>query len=110
MHTLRNVGRNQEVETLVHQMKKVDLASPVCSFAAPEGKPVWDASGVLASAGIDKSFVLAASDILQTLLCLSHLTSANADDSGTVRVYANLADERVHALRQLMRPMLWNLG
>ena len=110
MHTLRNVGRNQEVETLVHQMKKVDLASPVCSFAPPEGKTVWDASGVLASAGIDKNFVIGAANILQTLLCLSHLTSTEADDASKVRVYAKLADERVHALRQLMRPMLWNLG
>ena len=102
--------RNQEIETLVHQMKKVDSASPVCSFALPEGKPVWDASGVLASAGIDKSFVLAASDILQTLLCLSHLTSTEADDASKVRVYAKLADEKLQALGELMRPMLWNLA
>ena len=102
--------RNQEIETLVHQMKKVDSASPVCSFALPEGKPVWDASGALASAGIDKNFVIGAANILQTLLCLSHLTSTEADDSSKVRMYAKLADERVHALRHLMRPMLWNLG
>jgi hypothetical protein len=95
---------------LVHQMMKVDLASSVSSVAPPQGKPVWDASGSLALAGIDKNFVLAASDILQALLCLNYLTSANANDSSKVRVYANLADERVYALRQLMRPMLWNPG
>jgi hypothetical protein len=91
-------------------MMKVDLASSVSSVAPPAGKPVWNASGALASAGIDRNFVIGASDILQTLLCLSHLTSEDAEDSGKVRVYADLAIERVQALRELMRPMLWNRG
>ena len=95
---------------MVHQMEKADLASPVCSFAIPEGKPVWDASGALASAGIDKNFVIGAANILQTLLCLSHLTSTEADDASKVRVYAKLADEKLQALGELMRPMLWNLA
>jgi hypothetical protein len=93
---------------MVHQMMKVDLASPACPVAPPEGSPVWDTSGSLAAAGIDKNFVISATDILQTLLCLSYLTSKDADDSSKVRVYTSLADERVQALRELMRPMLWN--
>ena len=63
-----------------------------------------------ASVGMDKNFAIGAGNILQTLLCLSHLTSADADDSSKVRVYADLANERLQALSELMHPMLWNLG
>ncbi len=94
---------------MVHQMKKVDLASPICSVSRPGDKPVRDASGSVASAAIDKSFVIGAKDNLQTLLCLSHPTNADATDSSKVRGYAAIADERLQALRVLMRPMLWNL-
>jgi len=91
-------------------MTIVDCASSVCSGVAPEGKPVWDASGSLASAGIDKNFVIGAANILQALLCLSNLTNSEADDASKVRVYAKLADEKLQALGELMRPMLWNLA
>ena len=94
----------------MQQTMKVDLASSACSIASPRDTPVWDASGSLASAGIDKNFVISAGNILQTLLCLSHLMSAEANDSSKVRVYANLTNERLQALSELMRPMLWNLG
>jgi hypothetical protein len=33
---------------------------------------------------------------------------ADADDSGKVRVYAKLAEEKLQVLGELMRPMLWN--
>jgi hypothetical protein len=91
-------------------MKKVDFASSVCSVSSPEGKPVWDASGSLASAGIDKNFVISAANILQALLCLSNLTNTEAEDASKVRTYAKLADEKLQALDKLMRPMLWNLA
>lgn len=89
---------------------KVALASSTCSVAFPEGKPVLDASGALGSAGIDKNFVIGTANILQTLLCLSHLTSAEANDASKVRVYAKLADEKLQELGELMHPMLWNPG
>lgn len=94
----------------MQQTMKVDFASSACSIASPEDTPVWDASGSLVSAGIDKSFVIGAANILQALLCLSHLTKVEANDSDKVRVYANLATERLQALSELMRPMLWNPG
>jgi hypothetical protein len=43
---------------------------------------------------MDKDFVISAANILQTLLCLSNLTRAEAADPGKVRVYANLAEEK----------------
>jgi hypothetical protein len=46
--------------------------------------------------------------MLQSLLCLNNLTYANAADPAKVRVYADLAEQRVRALVELMRPMLWN--
>jgi hypothetical protein len=71
-----------------HKMIEVGcFASSVCSVTPPEGRPVWDASGSLASAGIDKSFVINAANILQTLLCLNNLTNAEAEDPSKVRVY-----------------------
>jgi hypothetical protein len=33
---------------------------------------------------------------------------ANADDAGKVRLYAHLAEEKLQALGEVMRPMLWN--
>jgi hypothetical protein len=95
---------------VVHQMMKVDFASSVCSVSPPEGKPVSDASGSLASAGIDKNFVISAANILQALLCLSNLTNTEAEDASKVRMYAKLVDEKLQALDELMRPMLWNLA
>jgi hypothetical protein len=95
---------------LVNQMTIVDCASSAGSAVAPEGKPVRDASGSLASAGIDKNFVIGAANILQALLCLSNLTNSEADDASKVRMYAKLADENLQALGELMRPMLWDLA
>jgi hypothetical protein len=59
-------------------------------------------------AGPDKAFVISAANILQTLVCLSNLIRAAADDPGKVRVYASLADQKLQALGELMRPLLWN--
>jgi hypothetical protein len=56
---------------------------------------------------MDKAFVISASNILQALLCLSNLTRAKADDPSKVRAYARLTDEKLQALGELMRPMLW---
>jgi hypothetical protein len=72
---------------LVDKMMKVDFAS---------------------SADTDKAFVISAANILQALVCLSNLIRAAADDSGKVREYANLAEEKLQTLGELMRPLLWN--
>jgi hypothetical protein len=108
--TRADATKRGQIEALVQQTMKVDLASSARSIAPPKDTSVWDASGSLASAGIDKNFVIDAANVLQTLLCLSHLASADADDSSKGRVYANLANEKLQALSELMRPMLWNLG
>jgi hypothetical protein len=69
-----------------------------------------DATGALVAPAIDKKVVIGAANILQTLLCLTALMGTDAEDSSKVRVYANLADDKLHALCDLMRPMLWNLA
>jgi hypothetical protein len=56
---------------------------------------------------MDKAFVISAANILQALLCLSNLTRAEAEDPSKVRAYASLTDEKLQALGELMRPMLW---
>jgi hypothetical protein len=96
--------------TLANQMMSLVSAPSAFPIPVPEVAPAWDASGKLASAGIDKNFVLSAGNILQALLCLSNLTRAASDDSSKVREYADLTDEKLQALRELMRPMLWNLA
>jgi hypothetical protein len=89
-------------------MMRVDSVSSAC-FAQPlEDTLVGVGSGASTSAGLDKAFVISAANILQALVCLSNLIRAEADDSGKVRVYANLAEEKLQALGELMRPMLWN--
>jgi hypothetical protein len=55
----------------------------------------------------DKHFVIRATDILESLLCINYLICWEADDPDKVRNYANMADERTKALRELLRPMLW---
>jgi site-specific recombinase len=60
------------------------------------------------SAGPDKAFIISAANILQALVCLSDLIRATADDADKVRVYAKLAEEKLQALGELMRPLLWN--
>jgi hypothetical protein len=94
---------------LANQMMSVVSAPSAFPTLPLEVPPVWDASGRLASAGIDKNFVISAGNILQILLCLSNLTRADANDSIKVREYADLTDEKLLALGELMRPMLWNL-
>jgi len=89
-------------------MTRVYFASSAGSAQPPEDVPVGRGSGSSASADMDKDFVIRAANILQTLLCLSNLTRAEADDPGKVRVYANLVEEKLQALGTLMRPMLWN--
>ena len=56
------------------------------------------ASGLSASAGMDKDFVISAANTLQALICLSNLMSAEADDPAKVRVYAHLVEQRLQAL------------
>jgi hypothetical protein len=90
----------------------MSIVSPPSAFATPppEGAPLWDASGTLAAAGIDKNFVISAGNILQALLGLSNLTRVAADDASKVREYADLTDEKLQALSELMRPMLWDFA
>jgi hypothetical protein len=95
---------------LANQMMSVISAPSAFPTPPLEVPPVWDASGSLALAGIDKKFVISAGNILQALLCLSNLTRAAADDAGSVREYADLNDEQLEALGKLIRPMLWNLA
>ena len=92
---------------LAHKMMTVDSSS-ACSARLPEDAPAGRAPGLSTSAGMDKDFVISAANILQTLICLSNLMGAQADDAGKVRVYANLAEEKLRALGKLMRPLLWN--
>ena len=89
-------------------MMRVNVASSACSAQPPEDAPAGRASGSSASAGMDKDFIISAANILQALLCLSSLMRAEADNPGKVRVCANLAEEKLLALGELMRPMLWN--
>ena len=60
-------------------------------------------SGVLASTtSLDKTFVLGAANTLQAFVCLSSLMRVYADDSGKVRVYAKLVEEKLQALGELI--------
>jgi hypothetical protein len=87
---------------------KVDFASSACSAQPPEETLVVHGSGAPASARPDKAFIISATNTLQALVCLSGLIRAAADDSGKVRLYASLAEEKLQALGELMRPLLWN--
>ena len=78
-------------------------------FSDPfEPAPVADAPSSSTSRNVDKDFTIKVADVLQGLICLNNLLHANAADPAKVRVYANLAEERVRALGELLRPMLWN--
>jgi hypothetical protein len=92
---------------LGHETKRV-LAFSTGSAVSRQDTPVGRASVSSASAAMDKDFIISAADILQVLLCLSNLMRAEADNPGKVRVCANLAEEKLLALGELMRPMLWN--
>lgn len=86
----------------------VDFTSSASSALTLEDTPIGHESGSPASAGIDKIFVIRAANILQALVCLNSLMRVNAHDSGKVRELANLAEEKLQALAELMRPMLWS--
>ena len=91
-----------------HKLMRVDFAS-----SAGSTQPSEDATGgyrleTSASASLDRAFIISATDTLQVLVCLSSLMRACADDSGKVRVYAKLAEEKLQVLGELMRLMLWN--
>jgi hypothetical protein len=87
---------------------RVDSVSSACCAQPPEDTLVGPGSRSTASAVLDKAFVISAANILQGLIGVSYLMRADADDSGKVRLYANLAEEKLQALSDLMRPMLWN--
>jgi len=87
---------------------RVDFASSGDSTQPSEDAPIGDRSDGPASADLDKTFVISATDTLQVLVCLSSLMHACADDSVKVRVYAKLAEEKLQELGELMRPMLWS--
>jgi hypothetical protein len=91
-----------------HKIMRVAIASSVGSTQPSGDAQGGYRSGALASASIDKNFVLGAANTLQALVCLSSLMGIYADDSGKVRVYAKLADEKLRTLGELMRPMLRN--
>jgi hypothetical protein len=93
---------------VVDKMMKVDSAPSVGSAQPPEETLVGRGSGIPASARPDMAFVISAANTLQALVCLTHLIRAAADDSGKVRVYASLAEEKLQALGELMHPLLWN--
>jgi hypothetical protein len=57
---------------------------------------------------VDKAFAISVGNILQTIACLISLMRANADDSAKVHAWANLVDERLQALDELLRPILRN--
>ena len=87
---------------------RVDFASSGDSTQPSEDAPIGDRSDGPASADLDKTFVISATDTLQVLVCLSSLMGVYADDSCKVRVYATLFDEKLQALSELIRPMLWS--
>jgi len=88
-------------------MMSVDLTS-TSSARTLEDTPLGHESGPSPSAGIDKVFIIRAANILQALICLNSLMRANAHDFGKVREHANLAEQKLQALSELMRPMLWS--
>jgi hypothetical protein len=98
----------QEIQVLAHKMMIVNSASSTCSAHLAEDAPAGPVPGLSTSAGIDKDFVISAANNLQALLCLSNLTLAKADDPDKVRLYTNLAEAKLRALGELMRPLLWN--
>jgi hypothetical protein len=83
------------------------LAFSTGSAQSRQGISAGHTSGSSASVGLDKAFVISAANILQALLCLSNLTRAEAGDPSKVLAYASLTEEKLRALGELMRPMLW---
>jgi hypothetical protein len=91
-----------------HKAMRIEFASSASSAQPSGNAQVGCESRTLASANLDKTFVLDAANTLQTLVCLSSLMGVYADDSCKVRVYATLFDEKLQALSELIRPMLWS--
>jgi hypothetical protein len=110
MTSRKSSERRAGSPTLANQMMSVVSAPSVFPTSLPEVAPLWDASGTLAAAGIDKNFVISAGNLLQALLGLSNLTRVAADDASKVREYADLTDKKLQALSELMRPILWDFA
>ena len=91
-----------------HQEAKRNYAPSAGSSQPLRDVPHRYAPAPPISLNVDKHLVISAANMLKSLLCLSNLTHANAADPAKVRVYADLAELRVRALVELMRPMLWN--
>jgi len=101
---------SREIQTLGHEIIGPQIVPAVYSAPPTEHSPVGHASESSLSTSLDKAFVIDAANILQTLICLSDLMNASAEDPAKVRVHANLAKEKIQALIELMRPMLWKPG
>jgi hypothetical protein len=110
MDSRKSSERRAGSPTLANQMMSVVSAPSAFPTPLLEVAPLWDASGTLAAAGIDKNFVISAGNLLQALLGLSNLTRMAADDASKVREYTDLTDEKLLALGELMRPMLWDFA
>ena len=93
---------------MAHQMMLVDFASSARPTQTQKDAFVLHALESSTSEEVDMDFAIRAGNILQTLAFLSHVIRAKADDPGKVRKYANLAEEELQTLGELMRPMLWN--
>jgi hypothetical protein len=96
------------MKAMEHKVMRIDFASSASSTHPFGNAQVGCESETLASATLDKKFALGAANTLQALVCLSSLMGVYADDSAKVRVYAKLVDEKLQALGELMRPMLWS--
>jgi hypothetical protein len=91
-----------------HKLTRIEFASSAGPSQSSEDATAGYSSETPASRALDKVFIIRAANTLQTLVCLSGLMRAYADDSGKVRVYAKLAEEKLQVLGELMRSMLWN--
>ncbi len=53
-------------------------------------------------------FIARAGNITEALANLNYLIELDSGDAGKVRSYAHLAEERLHALEDLLRSARWN--
>ena len=93
---------------MIQQITKVEHASLLLSGVPMGDSSAGNAPQLLPVKRIDKDFVKSAANILQTLFCLSHLTDMDANDPSKVRKYVDLTNDKLQAMSDLMRPMLWN--
>ncbi|HTF64397.1 MAG TPA: hypothetical protein VK638_17070 [Edaphobacter sp.] len=91
-----------------HKIRNADSAFSSCSAAPLINALAGNGLGSSASASFNKAFAIEAANILQALVWLNVLIQATAEDSGKVRLHARATEERLQALGELMRPMLWN--